>query len=210
MAMRLDLETRLVVPEARLAVRSMPRWWLVGAAVLTIGGLVAGPATRTGWLAAAFLWPALAWSGLATRDRAQGLSALLHATPRPLARQLPAVVLAGWLVGLAGVGGGILGRLFAGDAAGAVATLAGSLAVPAIAVALGILSGGPRLFEGLYVSAWYLGPLQHAWPLDFAAIDPRAVAAAVPWLALLLSLPLLAAAVAAERRRRDAGTARFA
>jgi len=201
---------RLIGAETRLAIRSMPRWWLLGAAALTLGGLLSPATARSGWLAAALLWPALVWSGLATRDRAQGITQLLHATPRPLGRQLPAVVLAGWLAGLCCCGGAIAGRLLTGEVAGAVATLAGCLAVAALAVALGVLSGGPRLFEGLYVTLWYLGPLQRAWPVDFAGTTPEALAAAVPFWFLAVALLLLAAAVALERRRRVDGAARFA
>ncbi len=203
--------TGLIGAETRLAIRGMSRWWLLGAAVLTFGGLLASPASRGGWIAAAFLWPALAWSGLATRDRAQGLTPLLHATPRPLRRQLPAVVAAGFLVGASCCGGAILGRLVAGEMAGAVATVVGCLAMAVLAVALGVLSNGPRLFEGLYVALWYVGPLQRGWPLDFAGVGGESVRRFVPVFFLVAALGLLAAAVALERRRRRLdGSGRFA
>jgi hypothetical protein len=78
-------------------------------------------------------------------------------------------------------------------------------AIAALAVALGLLPGGPRLFEGLYVALWYLGPLQRGWPVDFAAVSPQAAEAGVPfWFAAI------AAGRALERRRHALGAARFA
>jgi hypothetical protein len=82
---------RLAGAELLVALRSMPRWWLLGAAVTTIGGLISGEASRSGWIAAAFLWPSLLWSALVTRDRAHGVAALLQAAPATVRRQLPAV-----------------------------------------------------------------------------------------------------------------------
>ncbi len=200
---------RLAVAETRLALRSMPRWWLLGAAILTVGGAVSPAGVREGWLAGAFLWPALLWSGLATRDRAYGVAPLLLAAPRPLGRQLPAVVLAGWAAGLACCGGAAVGRLVTGDVVGAFGTLAGCLAIVMLAVALGILSNGPRLFEGIYVALWYLGPLQRAWPVDFAAVSEPAARAGVPLWFVVLAAGLLAVAMALERRRYRLGAARF-
>jgi len=200
---------RLGLAELRVALRSMSRWWWLGAAATTVGGLVGGDATRGGWLAAAFLWPALVWSGLATRDRACGIAPLLQAAPSPLARQLPALLLAGWLSALTCCGGAILGRLASGEIAGAVATTVGALAVPALAVALGLLSGGPRLFEGLYVALWYFGPLQRTAALDFTAASAESIGRAVPAVYLALAAMLLVAALALERRRAIDGEARF-
>jgi hypothetical protein len=119
---------------------------------LAVGGLITPATARPGWLAAAFLWPALAWSGLATRDRATGVAPVLAASPQPLRRQLPAVIAAGWLLGLACVAGCLCSFLLAGKWDQALAVVIGCLALPLLAVALGILSTGPRLFEGLFIT----------------------------------------------------------
>jgi hypothetical protein len=199
----------LVVSETRVALRAMPRWWPLGVAVLAGGGLLAPAATLPGWLAAAFLWPALVWSGLATRDRTTGVAPLLAAAPRPLSRQLPAVIAAGWVIGLACTAGCLVALLLAGQGPRALAVATGCLAMPLAAVALGVLSRGARLFEGLYVTLWYIGPLQRGWPLDFAAVSDEAVRAFVPGWYLLAALALLLVALVLERQRRGTGEARF-
>jgi len=195
--------------ELRIAVRAMPRWWLLGAAGLSIGGLVAQGSAREGWLAAAFLWPALVWSGLAARDRDAGLTQLLVSMPSPLARQLPALLVAGWLGGLLSIGGGVVGLALAGSTSRALAVLAGAGAAALLGVACGVVSGGARLFEGLYVALWYFGPLQHAWPLDFSGVTAESAAHAMPLVYLGFGAALLVSALAVERRRLADGSARF-
>jgi hypothetical protein len=206
-------ETRwwsLVRAETWICARALPRWWLAGLPVLAVAGLLAGPGLRPKVLAAAFLWPALAWSGLATRDRRFGVTALLGSAPSPRSRQLPAVVAAGTLIALAASGGVIVRFVAAGEPLRAVAVLAGGVAVALAAVALGILSGGPRLFEGLYVALWYFGPLEGAWPVDFAGTTAASAGRGVPYAAAAVAAGLLVSALAVERRRRAEGGARFA
>ena len=199
----------LVGAELRIALRAMPRWWLLGAAVLAVGGVAAPNEARMGWLAAAFLWPALVWSGLATRDRATGVAPLLAATESPRARQLPALLLAGWLAGLFAIGGGALGFALHGESRRALAVLLGALAAPLLAIALGILSAGARLFEGLYIALWYVGPFQRTPPVDFAGVTPEGAASLVPLVYLGIGAALLVWALGVEVRRRLTGEARF-
>jgi hypothetical protein len=77
-------------------------------------------------------------------------------------------------------------------------------------LALGLLSHGSRLFEGLYVTVWYLGPANRMPALDFAGVSPAALAAGTPYVFVLVGAGLLAVALAAERRRAVELGARFA
>ena len=67
---------------------------------------------------------------------------------------------AAWLAGFivtAGTGSGAAIKLLsAGDGAGLLAWLSGVLFIPSLALASGIWSNSPKLFEVLYVSLWYL------------------------------------------------------
>ncbi len=200
----------LVRAETWTCVRALPRWWLAGLLGLGVAGLLAGPGLRPKILAAAFLWPVLAWSGLATRDRRHGVTALLASAPKPRTRQLPAVISAGTLIALMGSGGVIVRFASEGEPIRAAGVLAGGVAIALAAVALGILSGGPRLFEGLYVALWYFGPLEGAWPVDFAGTTAASTGHGVPFVAVAIGAGLLALALAVERRRRNEGDARFA
>jgi hypothetical protein len=60
--------------------------------------------------------------------------------------------------------GGQLHTLFAG--------LVAILCLPAVALAAGIWSGKPAVFEIGYLTAWYLGPMNGIEPLDYLSANP--------------------------------------
>lgn len=143
------------------------------------------------------------------REREAGVDAILAAAPLARRRQLPALLVAGLLAGLATTGGAIVRALGSGQLAAAAATLAGLAAMPLLALAFGLLARGSRLFEGLFIAAWYVGPLQQTPGFDFAAASTAAVAAGTPYRFALAGAALLAVALAVERRRGLDGDARF-
>lgn len=200
----------LVWAETRLALASMPKLWRVGSLAFFVAGLAVAPSEGGGVLVAALLWPALVWSGLGVREKQHGVEALLASAPRARERQLPALLVAGFAAGLLPCGGAVLRLLAGGQPAAAAAALAGVAAMALAGLALGLLSRGPRLFEGLYVSLWYLGPANRVPLLDFAGVSAAGRAAGTPYLFLLIAAALLVLALAAERRRAVDLGARFA
>lgn len=70
-------------------------------------------------------------------------------------------------------------------AAPATGALLSILALPAIALGLGVSTGNNRPFEFFFVLAWYLGPIRGAEQLDFLGRSSSGSALGViPWLAL--------------------------
>lgn len=199
----------LALQELRVALYGMPRWWRLGAAVLLVGGALAPDSARPIWLALGFLWPALLWSGLGVREREAGVDAILAAAPLARRRQLPALLGAGLLAGLSTTGGAFVRALGSAQVGAAAAILAGLAAMSLVALALGLLSRGSRLFEGLFIAVWYVGPLQQTPGFDFAAASTAAVAAGTPYRFALAGALLLALALAVERRRGIDDGARF-
>lgn len=197
--------------ELRLALAATTKLWKLGAAALFVAGLAVAPGPESpGPLVVALLWPALIWSGLGVREKQHGVEALLASAPLARRRQLPALILAGVAAGLVPCGGAILRLLAGGRVAAAAAALAGVAAMALAGLALGLLSKGPRLFEGLFVSLWYLGPANRVPALDFAGLSERALAAGTPWLFVAIGAALLALGLAAERHRAADDGARFA
>jgi hypothetical protein len=130
---------------------------------------------------------------------------VLFSSPRPLVRQLPALWCAGVLVA-AGLASGILARLLlAGDFHAFLAVGVGALLIPSLALACGIWSGGSKLFEAVYIMAWYVGPMQHAAPMDFMGTTDMAIAVKSPLVLLLLAGVLFGGAVLGRRRQFAAG-----
>jgi hypothetical protein len=173
----------LVAAEFRLLIRGHAWWWYVVAAGLVIACL-ASPLeiARSGIIVAAWLWPALLWSQLGTREAQYSTGRLIFSSPYAVSRQLLAAYVAGVLVAaLAGSGLG-LHLLIARDFAGLAAWAAAALFIPALALVLGVATGTRKFFEALYIAWWYVGPLHHIRGLDFMGTTPASSLPAA-WLA---------------------------
>ncbi len=187
--------------ELLLMLGGLPRVWGVLALGLAVACCFAPlRVTREILLPIAWLWPALAWSSMGAREQLHHTQALMFSSPRPLARQLAACWAAGALLAITiGIGAGA--RLLAsGDSAAALAWLIGALFIPTLALACGVWTGNGRLFEITFLMLWYVGPINHAPPLDFAATRPEALTAGAPLTFAIATLALGALAVLGRLR----------
>ena len=200
-ALPLPAFARVLVAEMRMALRRMPWWWYAAALGLIIAGFNAsGGDGFRGLMAVTWLWPVLIWSGLGVREKRHQTGPIVFSAPCPLLRQLPATWLAGVLVA-ALTGSGIALRLALDGAwAHLAAWGVGALFIPTSALALGIWSGSSKLFEALYVAAWYLGPLQGLAELDFMGVSEAALAANMPQVYAVATGALLVSAVVGRWR----------
>nr|WP_193365988.1 hypothetical protein [Kitasatospora sp. SID7827] len=194
---------RLFAGEARILVQGVPRWWWpVAGGLAAVGLAVPLPAATGLLLPLGWLWPVLLWSRLGSQRVEHGLEGLLAAYPAPRRRLLAEWTAGLALTALAGLAP-LLRLLVAGDGPGLAHWAAGALLVPSLALALGTLSRGHRLFQALYLPLWYL-LVNRVAALDFMGAVRTAgrPAGPHPLLVTALAAALLAAsfAVAAARR----------
>jgi len=193
---------RLVVAELRLALQGF-RWWWYAVAIGFLAAQLATPLaiSRGPVLAASWLWPALIWSAMGARESRFGTRALLFSSARILFRQLPASFAAGFVVtALTGAGTAIRLAL-AGERAGLFAWIVATLFLPALALALGVVTGTSKFFEALYIAWWYIGPLNHIPVLDFTGSANGAATLRCAAAYLLLTAVLLAMAFTMRSRQ---------
>ena len=197
---------RIYLAELRLALQGLRWWWYAVAAGLLIAQFAAPlEASRGPLLAVAWLWPVMVWSAMGSRESRFGTRALLFSCAKILPRQLLACFLAGFTVAaLAGAGAG-LRLLLAHNSSGLLAWLAGAIFLPALALALGILSSTGKLFEALLTAVWYIGPMNHVPGFDFtgAASGSHTISYALVYLALSAAF-LVAAFLFRSRQLRSA------
>lgn len=182
----------LVRAELRLMIRGHAWWWYTVAAGLFIACL-ASPldAARSGVNVAAWIWPALIWSQMGTREAQFSTGSLVFSAPRPVPQQLLATYAAGVLVAIFAGGGLGLHLLFVRDFAGLAAWAAGAMFIPALALALGVTTGTRKFFEALYTAWWYAGPLHHTPQIDFMGTTAQSSAPGI-YLAVAALLVLIA------------------
>ncbi|MGA2168694.1 MAG: hypothetical protein ABSG62_10820 [Terracidiphilus sp.] len=182
----------LAAAELRLLLRGHAWWWSTVAAGLFIACLFSPlDAARSGVLVAAWLWPALIWSQMGTREAQFSTGPLIFSAPHAVPRQLLATYAAGVLVAAITGGGLGLHLLYERDFAGLIAWATGALFIPALALVLGVASGSRKFFEALYTAWWYVGPLHHIHGLDFMGTT-AASSTPAPYLAAAVLLMLLA------------------
>jgi hypothetical protein len=182
---------RLLAGELRILTQGVSWWWWLGAAALVVAGAAAPVRAAGPLLIAAWIWPVLIWSRLGAQAREHGVEALLGACSSPLRRTLAQWVAGVALTALVGAGPGLRMALD-GNVAG---WLAGVAFIPALALALGVLSRTHRLFQALYPPLWY-AVVNDIAGLDFmgalAGGPPPALVAAAATLLLAAALTTVA------------------
>jgi hypothetical protein len=193
---------RLFVAELRLAVQGARWWWYVGALGFLIAEFVTplevarGPLLGTAWL-----WPVLIWSAMGSRETRFATRGLIFSSSGILQRQLPACYLAGVAVAvLAGVGVGIR-LLLAGQTVQFASWIAGAMFLPALAMALGVISGSGKSFEALLTALWYVGPINHTAGIDYTGWANGNAAPHYAVIYVLMTAGLLAAAFFTRSRQ---------
>jgi hypothetical protein len=182
----------LVAAELRLLLRGHAWWWYAGAAGAFLGCLFSPlDAARSGVIVFAWLWPMLIWSQLGTREALFSTGSLIFSAPHAVPRQLLATYAAGVMVAVLTGGGLGIHLLIARDFAGLGAWAAGALFIPALALALGVMTGSRKFFEALYTAWWYVGPLHHTPKIDFMGTTPMSSTPG-PYLAAAAALVLIA------------------
>lgn len=170
-----------------------PWWWFVTLGLWIAQCFVPIRILTQAVLPIASFWPALLWSRLGHRERANATHDVMFSCPQPILRLLPAAWIAGALVMLL-IGAPGLVRLAMGahwESAGGWGLAA--VLVPAFALACGIWSGGAKLFEVLYLFIWYMGPMHQIAPLDYTGLTaPRSPYLWSVYLALTAGMILLA------------------
>jgi hypothetical protein len=191
--------------EFRLMPKGQKWWWFAVAAGFLIAEAAVPSADARGiLLACAWIWPVLLWSAMGVREGLHQTSQLLFSAPHPIARQLPAVWLAGASLAVITGSGFAVRLLAAGNARGLVAWLIGAIFIPTLALALGVWSGSSKPFEILYTLLWYVGPMHQVRALDFMSSAPATATTEYPLLYLLLACGLGVAAVAGRKHQLQA------
>lgn len=139
----------------------------------------------------------LIWAAMSNREAHHNVQQFTFSSASPLWRQLPAQWIAGFLITLVMGSGAALRFAFSGDSVGLMAFLSAALFIPSFALALGVWGSSSKLFEIVYVTLWYLGPLNTVPGLDFVGAN----SAGYPGFYLPLSIALIAFAFFGRARQ---------
>lgn len=192
----------VLAAEVRLMLKGQRWWWYaIAAGLLLAPALIPNADARGLVLAVAWIWPVLLWSPMGVREMRHQTYQVLFAVPHPIARQLPAVWLAGVLLAAVTGSGFAFRLLLEKNLPGLFACAVGALFIPTAALFLGVWSSSSKPFEILYTLFWYLGPM-HATPaFDFMGSAPATAATRYPLVYLALTAILFVMALAGRKRQ---------
>ena len=158
---------QLVISETKLMLKGRRWWWYAVTAGFAVSGFAVPFEEASGVLLAAWIWPVLTWSQLGAREEFYATRSLVFSAPNAVIRQLGAAWLAGSSLALLLGAGFILRLLAAGNAQQFSSVLIGAFFIPALALALGTLTGNSKSFEAIYTVWWYVGPAHSIAGFDF-------------------------------------------
>ncbi len=172
--------------ELRMLLKGRRWWWWAITAGLNIIILASPlPTAKQYLLPIIWLWPLALWSGMGNRERMKNTYQMVFSSARPVLRQLPAAWLAGILVTALLTIAGTVVFLSNGDLPALVGWLGAVVFVPSLALALGVISSGSRVFEVVYLLWWFAGPVQKTAGVDFTSGAPQYYLLAAAGLLLL-------------------------
>jgi hypothetical protein len=142
--------------ELLLLIRKGSKWfWLINAVLFV--SMIFVPLD----IAHAYLLPILwflqvtRWSELATKEKTNRLHYFTYSSYKPLQRMLPAQILAGVLLAVVLALPIIVRYLFASDIYSVINIFGGAMFIVLLAVCLGIITGGKKLFEVIFFMLTY-------------------------------------------------------
>jgi ABC-type amino acid transport system permease subunit len=171
--------------------RSVPKIAYVAVALANFIVMVIPRKENVNLLPLLWLLPVLLWSQMGTRERTSNTSALIFSAPHSFLRQLPALWTAGVLVSVASAIGMFVRSAVTGNVFMLATCISGALFIPSLALASGVWSNTPRLFEALYTLWWYIA-LNGMVGADYLGITSHGS----PVKYLVMALVLFSAALA--------------
>lgn len=193
---------QLIIAELKLLLKGQSFWWIVVAVGLAIACLFSPVETVRRWLLPiTWVWPTLIWSQIGARENLYNSGQIVFSAPLAGVPQLGAAWLAGVVLTMLTGIGAIVPFLLAGDWIAAAMWLASALFIPALALTLGVWSGHNRIFEIVYLSLWYVGPLNGVTAVDFLGAASPNLPITQPLTLLAVTIALLGFAIVGRRRQ---------
>ncbi|HPH97721.1 MAG TPA: hypothetical protein PKW33_15850 [Anaerolineaceae bacterium] len=191
----------LVWQNMRLLVKGLPWWGYALGGLAWMGGFSSLSEEGRFWMAVTSLFPLFFLAGCGSRERRHNTGGMVFCGARPLLRLLLAEWLAAVLLTGLFFSSTMLGFIAAGEWSGAAGLGAAALLIPAAALAAGEWSGTSRVFEVVYLLAWYIGVANAAPELDFMGVTARAVVRQAPALLAGLAWGLVLLALLGRKRQ---------
>jgi hypothetical protein len=190
----------VLVAELKLMLKGRNLVWYFGAILFIVLSLLWPLVEVRRYLSLVILlWPITLWSWMGNREKRYQTDQIIFSVAHPLRRQLSANWIAGFIVALITCSCITASLIIGGQDYTIVSWVAGAAFIPSLALAFGIWSGGPRLFELVYILWWYLGPVEGVPVFEFMGVTHEAIETGVPIYYLIAAILLFIFAIFGRR-----------
>ena len=156
----------ILIFELRLLLKGQRWWWYTVVIGLFIASSATTPETvRTSLLPLAWLWPVLIWSGMGNRELRYNTHQMVFSSAGPLVRAATRHMAGGFHRRGLNRKRGRLEVVKRGRHDRTAGVGFRRRFIPSLALALGAWSNNSKVFEVLYVSLWYIGPMNKVYAL---------------------------------------------
>src|SRR5450432_196691 len=186
-----------VSTELKMLIRKGPRWlWLINLGAMV--ALIFAPLAVAGQIILPVLWflQVGRWSDLATKEKTNRIHYFTYSSYKPLTRLLTAQIISGLLLALALASPLFIRYLIALQLSSFLGILLGGAFIVLLAVSMGILSGGNKLFEIIFFLLTYLNVNLIPFADYFGGINHGS-----PYLLLIFLLVIFLACISFVARR---------
>jgi hypothetical protein len=157
----------ILIAELKLMFSGLRWWYLVAIGLVVMSLILPFELVKTVVWPVIWLWPLAIWSAMGTREKKYQTEELIYSSPNILTKWFPITWFSGVVVSVF-IGSGVAVRfILEGDMTGLLVWLTGAIFIPTLALTCGVMIGNNKLFEVLYLSIWYMGPLNQFPLLNF-------------------------------------------
>lgn len=189
----------MLIVEMKVMLAGLRWWYLVAIGLVAFSLFLPFEIVKLVVWPVVWLWPLSVWSKIGTREKKYRTEEVIYSSPSILTKWF----LVTWLSGVAVtmlIGSGVAVRfMFEGEMTSLFVWLIGAMFIPTLAFSCGVFIGNNKLFEVLYLSIWYMGPLNQLPLLHF--LDTTTIVTTIIYLIITVILLFTAFVVKKKRLR---------
>ena len=194
---------RVLGAELRMALRGHRRLWYFACISGLVATAVVPPQPLRAVVIPLVLLLALpVWSALGLREQSYDTEELVFIASNPI-RLLSVSYVIGVVFGASLVLPALVRFAARGTPDAVIGPVVAICCLPAVAIAVGIWTGQPAVFETAYLTAWYIGPINGVVPLDYLRANPSTPPTVAVAYLILAIVAFLAAVLGRRRKLRN-------
>ncbi|SHE68081.1 hypothetical protein SAMN05444392_102353 [Seinonella peptonophila] len=179
----------ILFAELKLMLQGLRWWYLVALGLVVLSFILPFAFVKTVVWPVLWLWPLSIWSAMGTREKKYKTEELIYSSPNIMTKLFPSTWFSGVVI-TGFISSGIAVRcILEGDMTGLFVWLVGTFFIPTLALTCGVITGNSKLFEVIYLSIWYMGPLNQLPIFNF--LNTKVSITALVYLIITIFLLLI-------------------